>query len=56
MLGATFFAIHGLQSGQSETTNAEFGIQIPDLDQYLAEPVREYPWARAATFLDPLGN
>lgn len=66
MLGATFFAVHGLQPGQATTTNAEIGIHFPDLDKFvkglirkkieLNEPIKDYPWARAATILDPLGN
>jgi hypothetical protein len=66
MLGATFFAIHGLQPGQTATTSTEIGIHIPDLDKFVKElgqkkialnaPIKDYPWARAATILDPLGN
>lgn len=66
LLGATFFAIHGLQPGQAATTNAEIGIHISDLDNFvedlirkkivLKEPITDLPWARAATILDPLGN
>jgi hypothetical protein len=66
MLGATFFAIHGLQKGQAETTNAEIGIHTPDLDGFvkdltrkkitLKDSIKDYPWARSATVLDPLGN
>ena len=66
MLGATFFAIHCLQPGQDPTTNVEIGIHISDLDKFvkklsrkkieLKEPIKDYPWARAVTILDPLGN
>jgi hypothetical protein len=66
MLGATFFAIHGLQPGQAATTNAEIGVHCADLDGFveglarkkikLKDPIQDLPWARSATVLDPLGN
>lgn len=66
IIGTTFFAIHGLQPGQARTTNAEIGIHFSDLDTFvrglgrkkieLKEPIKDYPWARAATIVDPLGN
>ena len=66
MLGHTHFAIHGLEDGQSPTHGAEFGIYVPNVDEFvrelqakkfeLSDPVRDYPWARAAQLKDPLGN
>lgn len=66
MLGTTFFAIHSLQPGQAATTSAEIGIHIPNLETFVAEltrknialtePIKDYPWAKSATILDPLGN
>jgi predicted enzyme related to lactoylglutathione lyase len=66
VLGQTHFAIHRLQEGQSATRDAELGISVPDVDAFaqrlirknieLADPVRDYPWARAAQIRDPLGN
>src|SRR5262249_41221805 len=66
MFGAIRFTIHGLQPGQSQTGNAEIGFHIPDLDKFvkglvqkkveIKVPITDYPWARAATILDPLGN
>jgi predicted enzyme related to lactoylglutathione lyase len=66
MLGHVHFAIHGLLEGQSATRNAELGIYVPNVDRFvktlqsknveLADPVRDYPWARAAQIKDPLGN
>jgi predicted enzyme related to lactoylglutathione lyase len=66
LLGATRFGIHKLQPAQAATTNAEVGFHVPDLDRLvkalerkkvrLKDPIKDYPWARSATVLDPLGN
>jgi len=66
MVGRVHFAIHGLSDGQSPTTGAELGFHIAGLDAFvaglaakgvaLADPIREYPWARSAQIRDPLGN
>ena len=66
IFGQTHFAIHGLQNGQSSTRDVEVGIYVPNVDDFveklakkkieLADPVRDYPWARSAQIRDPLGN
>jgi hypothetical protein len=66
LLGQVHFAIHGLQKGQLPTTNVELGIYVANVDEFvkqlksksieLADPVRDYPWARAGQVKDPLGN
>src|SRR5271154_5697775 len=66
VIGDTFFAIHALQEGKQPTQGVEVGFHFSDVDGFvkqleskgvqIQDPVKDYPWARAAQVVDPQGN